>query len=269
MRWDDWPWSDFASGRIEKRSGFIFADPDRPWWRRLLILDFVEQAEAQDLMRLINTHYCLPPPPVVPEVLRIRYAWRRKAEFDRAEIRLIIRGKTHHFGWKAVQGVRIVRADPLRRDFISLELMLPEHTVFLSLTAHQGLVSLTWTRAMTERLSDLVMSCLPADRIVEEIAGETPMRPQDVQKQLDLLKGNYRDFHVVGWINAVGLVAFCLFFVVGSERGATIGYFFISFCFVICGLIVWVTRREFRSSIARLEAQLAELQNDSERNHGG
>ena len=256
--WDFWSWGDFASGRIEKRYPITFVDPERPWWRRKLRIAYLADAELKDLIQLINEHYRLPATPVLDEVLRIKYGFRRSVEFDWRDIRLKARGESHYFTWKEVQRLRITRMDSKRRDFTKLELVLPDQEIELKLVTVHGVTTPTWTGASGEALNEFLLAHVPAERIVVDIAGECPGQAVDVQKQLSAARKNERDFRIVTWIVAllVGGLLIWIAIDVGLLRALAMT--------AITGLyapIIWFMRRGLREQTKKLEMWLDELQN--------
>ena len=87
---DLWTWAEISSGRIEKRHPYTLYDPSRPWWRRRLSLGFGHLAatDVARAMQRINMYYRLPSPPQLPDVLEIKYAFRRSARLDASGIHL-------------------------------------------------------------------------------------------------------------------------------------------------------------------------------------
>jgi len=51
FRWDVWTWADFSSGRIEKRHPHTLVDPERPWWRRKLSLEYMAEKKLAKIRK--------------------------------------------------------------------------------------------------------------------------------------------------------------------------------------------------------------------------
>ena len=130
---DVWTWETLASGRVRKLHPVTLFDPERPWWRRELRLSFLSNDDRREAFAAINAHYRLPPPPDLPETLTVRYGFRRDARLSLSGIRLSHGARWHEYRWDEVEEVHIVRMDPLRRDFRSLLVVLPQQEIGLKL----------------------------------------------------------------------------------------------------------------------------------------
>jgi hypothetical protein len=260
--WHLWSWADFASGRIEKRYPITFVDPDRRWWCRKLRLAYVAEAELRELIRLINDHYRLPAAPMLPDTLQIKYGFRRTVELDWRDIRLRVRGEPFHFTWQQVQRLHITRIDALRRDFSSLELMLPDREIELKLFTHQGVTTPTWTGATADELNDFLLAHVPADRVDIDITGERPSRVVDVEKQLISMRKNARAFRIAMLTCAFLLAALLVWMAidVGILRALAMAGLYSLYI-----PIIWFVRREVHKRQERWETWLAELQDNPSR----
>ena len=185
FRWGDpWTWADFASGRIEKRHPYTLFDPARPWWRRRLSLTHMAATDIARTMQRINTYYRLPSPPQLPDVLEIKYGFRRAAQFDASGIYLQEAHGFWEYLWSDVRRVHITRMDPVRRDFKSLEITLPDKEIELKLISHDYGTSPSWQGATAEVVNEFLVRCLTDARIETDVVGERPARRIDVEKQL-------------------------------------------------------------------------------------
>ena len=108
------------------------------------------KAEIARTMERINTHYRLPSPPQLPDDLEIRYGFRRSARFDAKGIQLQTAGQIGVYLWSDVHCVHITRMDPVRRDFRSLEIALPDREIELKLISHEYGASPSWRGATAE-----------------------------------------------------------------------------------------------------------------------
>ena len=142
--WDSWSWDAFASGRVAKQGRHTFHDPARPWWCRKLRLDHIASNELKELVREINSHYRLPPPPSLPEAITIKYGYWRSTTFDARGVHHAIRGQPREYFWSEVSRIRITRLEPVRRDFEKLQIFLPEEELLLQYVSHQGGRSAMW-----------------------------------------------------------------------------------------------------------------------------
>lgn len=208
FRWDFWPWTDMASGRIQKRHSCAFYDPERPWWRRKLTLGYMADADIALAVQRINRHYRLPAPPPLPEELEIKYGFRRRARLDGKGIELQSPRELRVYLWKEVCRLHVTREDPIRRDFRSLELVLPDRAIELKLISHEYGTSPSWGGASAELINEFFLRHVPADRIEADVVGGRPARRSDVERQIGRAREQIRVFrrcHViyltllVGW----------------------------------------------------------------------
>ncbi len=194
-RWDFWTWDDFASGRIEKRDRYTFYDPTRPWWRRKLRLDCMATKERGTLVRQINEHYRLPPPPEVPESITIKYGLWRSTTFDGNGIHHTIRSQPREYLWSDVARVRITRLEPLRRDFSMLQIFFPDEELKLQFVSHQGGRSPTWRGPEADVIAEFLQKHLSPARVDVDIAGERPSRREDVEAMLATAKRQTKELN--------------------------------------------------------------------------
>lgn len=184
LGWDRWRWSDFAAGRIRKQYPCTFVDPERPWWRRKLRFGFMAGDDVKVVLERINAHYRLPPPPQLPHALRVKYGFRRSAALDATGVHVLASGEPTEYLWSDVRRVHITRIDPIRRDFKTCEVFLPDREIALKIVSHQGGTSPSWRGATPEMVSEFLSRHVPAERIDVDIQGERPARREDAEKQL-------------------------------------------------------------------------------------
>jgi hypothetical protein len=192
FRWDSWTWNDIASGRVQKLHPHTLLDPDRPWWRRKLELGYMSHDHIQIVFKAINAYYRLPEAPEVPDLLKVKYGSRHSATFDGDGIHLHMTGTEKAYSWLDVLNVSIVRMDTLRRDFNSLQIVLPDEEIKLK---HISITHPSWRGATSEVINEFLYRCVPTEKInvTIPIAGpETPNREQIERKLKELKKANRR-----------------------------------------------------------------------------
>jgi hypothetical protein len=194
--WDLWSWSELASGRILKLHPYTLRDPIRSWWCQKLRLSFMASADIKEVMRAINAHYRLPPPPSIAETLTIRYGLR-SALFDTEGIHTSRRGKRDDCPWEKIKHVHLTRMDAVRRDFSNLVIALPDCEIELKLVTHQGGTSPSWRGATAEEINEFLFRHVPADRLTTFIAGETPTTREGIEKQLRTARSSRRHFQII------------------------------------------------------------------------
>jgi len=118
FRWDPWPWTAFAEGKIEDALAtdcFLF--PEKPWyWRRLNLGVFPERKRSliRDQIRRFRQWREIK----LPEEVTIDFDWRRHARFTPAGVYLWRERKEPRFvPWSDIGPIKLRRLDHDRRDF--------------------------------------------------------------------------------------------------------------------------------------------------------
>jgi hypothetical protein len=256
---DSWRWDDFASGRIEKQYRFVLLDPERPWWRRRLVLDCLADTDRQQVLAAINRHYVLKTPPELPESLTIKFRFRRTATFARHGIQIVERRHSYDYRWADVRHLQIARNDALRRDFAELNLVLPDREIELRMVTHQGGTSPTWRGASAEEINDFLIAHAPADRVSIDVVGERPHSAKDVEREVKRLQSDLKQYAVC--------MAICLLLTVGAFvplaiEGPLIRTLVMTVPFGVVLLVAVVIRRQQVSKIRELELWRSELESE-------
>jgi len=207
FHWDSWEWVDFSTGRVCKLHPYTLCDPERPWWRRKLHLNYMASADIQEVISAINRHYQLPPPPVVPATLTIKYGFRRSATFDHDGIHLMIGRSSHEYTWREIRKVHVTRMDPIRRDFKDLLITLPDHEIELKLITHEGGTTPTWRGATGEVINEFLFQAVETERIHILIAGEAFTTREHIEKKLSQVEKIKRDLGIMVAIGIALIVA--------------------------------------------------------------
>lgn len=259
--WDLWSWDDLASGKIQKHHPFTLVDPLRPWWRRKLNLDCMGDDDIQQVIRGINLRYRLPPPPQVAESLDIKYGFLRSAKLDALGIHVTTYGKTHQYAWDDVERLRITRMEPLRRNFKSIALSLPNCVIKLNLVEKQDKASHLWRGATAEEINEFLLAHVPEDIIDIDIFGQRPSKSIDVEEELKQCKDNNWGYRLFIWF--ISLLLIFLFIMTAADNGvinalaATAAFSVLVAPFY---LFWFAQKKEHRRRTKKLETWLAELQ---------
>ena len=257
FRPDLWSWDDFASGSITKAYPYTFVDPRRAWWRRKLRLGYLSEHDIAQVVGVINAHYRLPPPPEVPERLEIKYGFGREAIFDANGIHLLIKGWPHEYQWSDVLHVHIERTEPLRRDFRSLEIALPDQKIELQLLAHQGCTSPTWRGAAVEVINEMLLKNV-REKIVEDSRLDgAPTSRICVEKELERVRKALRGLRQLTWFCVLLLGGGLLWITIG--RGILEAVVMGAMCAVYPGSVLVFLLRAERKRLAELEGQLGQF----------
>jgi hypothetical protein len=258
--WDLWTWSDFGSGRIRKRHPYTLVDPERPPWWRSLRLGHMSQSDIKQALELINTQYRLPDLPQLSDTLAIKYSLRRSARLDQQGLHLLVAGRPHEYLWNEVRRVHITRMDPVRRDFRSLRITLPDQEIELRLVTHQGGTSPTWRGAAPEEVNEFLCRHVPADRIDEDVYGERPARRTDLERQLTEVRKRLRDLRIMAWVFSALIMVW--FISAGLGKGVVPALIVAAMATACGGGLIGFLRRDLRKRCLDLEA-LAATYNDN------
>lgn len=260
FRPDTWTWDDFASGRICKRYPLILCDPQRPWWRRRLNYGYLATDDCQVVSAAVNAHYRLPPPPVVPDSMEIKYGFRNRVAMDRNGVHITVSGAPRSYLWREVQNVHITRMDPVRRDFSSLEMTLPDQTIQLQLVSHQGGTSPTWRGAAAEEINEYLFQHLAPEQIDATVSGEPFKRRSYIEKRLKLIKSDKRQRDIC--IAVVGVLLAGTLIYMAIDRGVVGAIVMAAFIALAIGPLYVFQDRSCRKYIAELESLRNSLPED-------
>ena len=265
--WKCLSWADIASGRIEKRLYHVLYDPQKPFWRRELELGLAGK-ETRRAMEVINRYYVLPPPPDLPEQLKIRYGFRRVAVLDAQGIHLRRKGELREYTWRDVKRLHITRPDSVRRDFSRLELYLPDETIELQgLSGAKGKSSrLLSTNVRCDLVDTFLRKHVPEVRTDCDVSEERPAQRGDLERQIAKIQKDWRnrdrDMCVIGLL-LLGMMGWMA--ITRSIIGALI------MTALTAGYLVplyLVSRRTVHARIKELECQLASFDTPQEAYQG-
>lgn len=262
FRWDLWRWADLGSGRIRKMHPYTLYDHERPWWRRKLRLEYMASGDLQEVIAVVNTHYRLPPPPTIPNSLAIKFGFRRSATFDRNGIHLVTGRTLHEYDWHDVRDIHIMRMDPLRRDFTSLVIALPDQEIELKLVTHQGGTSPTWRGATSEEVNEFLYQTLTNDRIHVSIAGEPLTKREHIERKLRKVQETNRQLVLAGGVFTAFLIGFSLWMLIAD--GIVKALLMATIFLIPVGSIYVFMYRSFAKEIGTLRSMLESVSNDNE-----
>ena len=242
--WDLWSWDDIAAGRIQKGPPFVLIDPRRPWGRRKLSMQSMTPTDRNWISDRINTLYRLPAPPELPESVEVQTVpLAKKMRLDADGLQMMHKRQWLRYTWSDVRRVRITRAEPLRRDYVRLLIVLPDREIHLARGVRPEVVS-----TFVERYA-------PADRIDVDIDGQRPARRCDVEKLLERHDKEVRELRIIFWVAALGGVAVN---VMGACDGSLTFTIVLTLVFgAFMAALVVVVGNEFRQQRQKLEQWLA------------
>jgi hypothetical protein len=192
LHWDFWSWADLASGRVCKSHRYVLHDSRRAWGHRKMNQSFMSSDDIREVISVINSHYQLPPPPIVPDTLILKYGFHRSVIFDNKGVHVLVAGTPYEFLWNEIEAIHITRMDPMRRDFHSLEIILPGLIIDFKHVTHQFGTSPTWHGASAELINECLFQNAPNERIQIEIAGERLTKRESIEQQLNTSMKNTR-----------------------------------------------------------------------------
>lgn len=141
--------------------------------------------------------------------------------------------------------------DPVCRDFLSVEIVLPDREIVLSRTQHGP----AWGGATAEAVNAVLARYVPAERIDEDVHGQRLARREDVEKQLAEARQDYRGLRL-GFLTCVMFLVVALAWMAFEEsllKAAAMTVFSAGF-FVP---LFWMMGRILRSRCEKLERQLS------------
>jgi hypothetical protein len=268
LRWDTWSWADLGSGRIRKLYPHTLHDPERRWWRRTLRLGYMTENDIQEVISRINTHYRLPAPPDVPDTLVIEYGFRFRcsATFDQKGVHLIVRDTPHEYMWREIRSIHFVRMDPLRRDFKSLLISLPDQEIELTRVTQQGRASPTWCGATVDEINEYFLQTVPADRIHVSIAGQPPTSREYIERELERTKKSTREFAIIMAVCLSMLILVLVWMAIddGVLKALVMGVFYA----IYPGSVLVFVYREQRDKVRKLSESLNAVVSTTKRTIG-
>jgi hypothetical protein len=252
--WSFWSWYDLSSGRISKRHPYTLYDPARPWWNRKLRLNYMDSDETHEVFTVINTHYQLPPAPDLPDRLTIKYGFRGSATVDHRGIQIADRNMPSDYAWHEVRGLQITRMEPKRRDFVSLQIILPDRELELKLVTHQGGTSPTWRGATPEVINEYLMQKVSADRVEVAISGRPLIGREQIERKLNEVKAAVRNLRIMTAVFSPLLVGCLIWMAVadGVLKAIAIGALMV----VYPGSVMIYSYRQQRQKASQLAERL-------------
>jgi hypothetical protein len=94
--------------------------------------------------------------------------------------------------------VHVTRADPVRRDFSRLEIVLPDEELLFVMVGGEHKPS--WMGSTAEELNEFLFRHIAPERIEVDIEGERPAARSDLEKQLGKAVKEGRTLRCFLWI---------------------------------------------------------------------
>ena len=160
--------------------------------------------------------------------------------------------------------VRIVRMDPLRRDFHSLEIAFPDQEIKLMLVSTQYGTYPNWQGATSEEINEVLLNYLTPNQIDTSIADEMPKRAEDIEAKLISAKKKQRQFVRVMAIG-LPLIAGVLVWMAIDWNNIWGAVVMAAIATILYGPLFVFVYRSNRKQIAELDGVLKRVVNDGGR----
>jgi hypothetical protein len=274
FRWDLWPWTAFAEGKIEDALGadcFLF--PEKPWHGRRLNLGVLPERNRRlirDQIRRFRQWREIR----LPEEVTINFDWRRHARFTPAGVYLWRARKEPRFvGWSEVGPIKLRRLDHDRRDFRWL-LFRPAGSHWHIVLLHGGEKSYwqhpaskffavggtRWRGASAEVLAAFLEKHVPPEQLHIDALRGAPASLAECERRLAEIEKNYSQTkRLAPWMKVLTLLWLTWIGMTiqnGPNRGMDLRvYKLISFVVFVGGfLLYWKMHRDYKKEKNALEA---------------
>jgi hypothetical protein len=268
FRWDLWPWEAFEQGKVLDCEGesTSYVLPEKPFWARKLTLGLLEVPDCERVQAIIDGLWTRPTIEL-PAELALRFGFRKEALIAQEGLLLRDGGEELRYTWKEAQALRIRRHDRRRRDFESLEILLPDRVVRFSLRRDNGQLIRSWSTTGEEptptaaTLAGVLTRLVPPECVHITSLNDAPLTALEWQDRCSILAKKRRELTVLRWIIWMGSAAMLLLSLSNYPRGiaSVIGMMVMSA--IILGLLVIVVRRverDLRDESVSLAAQRPE-----------
>jgi hypothetical protein len=267
--WGKWPWEAFEQGMVldseAESKSYVF--PQRPFWDRKLDLGLLEDPDCERIESII-VGIRLRPSLDLPSELALRYGFRKETLLTIGGLILRDHGDETHYAWKDICNMRIRRYDRGRRDFESLEVVLPDRVVSFSVRRHDGQLIRSWSGAgghatpTAEILLGVLERWVPKDRILVTSLSDPPLTESEWQDRQSVLAKRARELRILRWIVGAGTVGLLLLSLWKFRDGMLSGVAMLAVSAFVAGFMVallWFCERDHRQAIAELAASMPEL----------
>ncbi len=253
LRWDLWPWEDFAAERLKFGYGDrCFVDPARPFWRRKLSLETLTQADSDQVWKWISVVW-QPAVTTVPEVLEVRVGnlLKRAVRYDHSGIELGRGTRLQRFEWNEVISLKVERLRHERTDFRQLTLELPNIKLVFFRNQQNGVEGRNWTGAEPDVITQYLLAHVPTDRQMTTASKDDPISQRELEVRLGRARDKVREFKraclFCGAIVSTGMVGFAV-----AGEWPIVGI--LGFITSQYAAFFWFIYRTHRDSLHKLEA---------------
>jgi hypothetical protein len=211
--WDDWPWAAFQAGSIRRGTAYgSFVWPQRRWWERTLITDFLRTEDRRFVRQVCGRLIPAPTTPPIPDELAIEQSFRRKIDLTAGGLEIRSPRSHARYQWNDLIEARFIRPHHDWDGFSRLELLLPDQTV--RLLKHKG--QCLWRGAEENVIAAFVERQIPPDRILVVGLCDAPRSRREAEYRLEQLRDSQR---VLDWIR-LAMVLFLAVLIASLAVGA-------------------------------------------------
>ena len=266
--WDLWSWDDFERGKVLDAEGTstTYVLKEKPLWARKLTLELLEVSDQSRLEAIVEG-LRMRPPLELPGEMALRYSFRKDAVLAPGGLLLRDRGEETRYRWQEVQSIRICRLDRRRRDFESLEIVLPDRTVLFSMRLHQGQPIRSWSATgggktpTAEVLAAFLGRFVPRDRLQIDSLSEAPLTHELWQARRAVMDKKTNELKILRRILWVASVLLVLVSFLDYRRGLFAVLGMIGLSAIAIGMFVLLARYiegDHRERLAALDSQMPE-----------
>lgn len=226
----------------------------------------------QRVSAIIEAFRVRPAVPGLPNELHVRYVFRREAFIEPSGLVLLHRGEAKRYSWRDVRHLRIRRRSHDRRDFSSLELILPDQTVTFRILHQNGQTARSWTvpagvhPASPDVLAEALRRYVPEDRILISALTGPPRSIGEWKDRRALRDRDARDLvrlRRIFW----GFGVLSVIIILADFRGRGLAAAGLLVIWIMLWSLVWAVmrylERSHRDSIAELDSQVPEAWKNS------
>jgi hypothetical protein len=266
FRWDLWSWESFEQGKVVDVEGIsnTYFLPEKPFWARKLNLDLVEESDRSRVESIVDGLRTRPPLEL-PGEMALRYGFRKEALLPPGGLLLRDSDQETRYHWQDVRSFCIRRSARFRRDFESIEIVLPDRSIEFSMRSNQGQCIRSWSATRggktpsAEILAAFLERFIPRDRVQIDSLNEAPSTLEMWQARrakMEKRTREHKSFRRILWVGSALLVlnslsvyrrgSFAVLAMIGLSAVA-IGLFF---------LVAMYLESDHRKELAELEAKL-------------
>lgn len=254
FHWHSWLWTDLMSRRIVRINSRTLADPRRPWGRREVSLDLLDEKDAEEVVGIIDGYSRRMPPREISESLTVTYGLRKKAIFSEVGIQIYDGRLDCSFACDELKEVYILRRAKENRYFSRMIIEFKDGQTRADLRSD---ASGDW-RYHQDAILDWLDHHVPSEKKTASIVGKPPACAKDYELRI-------AEFQLLAWLLIVlgpvfsAVVIGALVWISidrGNASGDTIEMVGLMIVVAALTLGVWW---KVRSEIAKYKSQLTAL----------